>query len=57
MPRQVFAGQYILNAAGEPEPCYDAVKWSRWFERAHRDLTVRVGYDEVGSAWVSPPCF
>lgn len=27
-------GNYILNAAGEPELCEDVVVWAKWFEAA-----------------------
>lgn len=29
---------YILNAAGEPEPCDDVLEWGRWFETAERHV-------------------
>lgn len=31
-------GRYILNAAGEPEPCEDLLTWGRWMQTADRHV-------------------
>lgn len=41
--------KYILDAAGNPVPEPDLMKWARWFQNADR----RVASTEIGEAWIS----
>jgi len=41
--------KYILNAAGNPVPEPDLLKWASWYENADR----RIGSAEIGEAHVS----
>jgi hypothetical protein len=43
-PMSDWLGQYILNAAGEPERCEDVEKWGHWLETGERLL------DHTGNA-------
>ncbi len=50
-PRTIYCdnGQYILNAAGEPEVAHDLLAWARWMETAER----HVALDVIGDVRVS----
>lgn len=41
-----WIGQYILDARGEPVPCYDTIEWGRWFETS--DEQRRVALTDLG---------
>jgi hypothetical protein len=42
--------KYILNAAGEPEPCDDLLTWGHWMNDVDRR---RVGYTAFEGGYVS----
>ncbi len=33
-----MSGKYILDSNGEPQPCDNLLRWSRWFETADRKI-------------------
>jgi len=39
-------GKYILDADGEPVPCYDLFAWARWLETAPRHVGNDVLYGD-----------
>lgn len=41
-----FIFQYILNDAGQPEPCPDLDTWGEWLERAHIERASGTGTRE-----------
>jgi hypothetical protein len=49
--------RYILNAAGEPEPCDDILRWAKWFKTAERrvaqDMDEGHDGDDAGRVRVS----
>lgn len=46
-----WCGQYILNANGDPEPCYDLATWAEWYEKSMEQRIV--ARDEFDGVWVS----
>lgn len=42
----MWIGQFILDAHGQPVPCYDTLEWGRWLEQG--DEQRRVGWTDLG---------
>lgn len=50
----IHHGRYILNAAGEPEPCENLYAWGLWMETADRHVAdARFGAVRVSTVFLA----